>query len=609
RLDSHRPIVASDKSTCKYSLLRPSSNRVPQITAGTRVLARAHGSGGDPGLRRDQGGASTAGRRAPPATGGRRTSDGRRRPRSREAVWPFANPRGGGRPRGAARRDPGNRFRRGRSAADGSQPFQGPGPGAQARRAGARRDRAAVRDAPRRPAPDLGRPPVVGRVRRAVLVPGPCDEHPGDADRGAARRDDLPAGRRHRPAARRAVGHGRAADRRDDPAGRPAGGRAAGLRRRRLGDHRRHGRPQHPRRTRGHGGHGHQPGPPPGHPQAVGGEHGVRAALLGGDPGGRPGRLLLQRHPAGRQPGSVLRRLHLPAAVLGPGDHPVQGLGVRVHRRRGRLLHGHELRLRPRRRRARGQPRGRRHLDRGVRDELHPHHDLPGPVPPEVLMVAIPPVRKLGRAVMVRAAGLAAAAELPVFLGRVLYHLFADIIIRRKYGKTLAKQVSDITVGVGALVIGGGMIFVIATMSLATGAMVGLQGYPGLERIGAEAFTGLVASYSNVREVTPIIAGVALVAQVGTGFTAEIGAMRISEEIDALEVMGINSLAYLVCTRVAAGVIALVPLYLVSLFMAFFATRFITIQYFGLSPGIYDYYFHLYLPPIDVFYSVIKVAV
>ncbi len=224
-------------------------------------------------------------------------------------------------------------------------------------------------------------------------------------------------------------------------------------------------------------------------------------------------------------------------------------------------------------------------------------------------MVAISPVRKLGRAVRGRTAGLAASADLPVFLGRVLYHLFVDSIIKRKYGKTLAKQVSDITVGVGALVIGGGMIFVIATMSLATGAMVGLQGYPGLERIGAEAFTGLVASYSNVREVTPIIAGVALVAQVGTGFTAEIGAMRISEEIDALEVMGINSLAYLVCTRVAAGVIALVPLYLVSLFMAFFATRFITIQYFGLSPGIYDYYFHLYLPPIDVFYSVIKVAV
>ncbi|QXJ21661.1 ABC transporter permease [Actinomadura graeca] len=224
-------------------------------------------------------------------------------------------------------------------------------------------------------------------------------------------------------------------------------------------------------------------------------------------------------------------------------------------------------------------------------------------------MAASAPARMLGRALRGRAAGLTASTGLPVFLGRVLYHLLVDIIIRRRYGRTLARQVSDITVGVGALVIGGGMIFVIATMSLATGAMVGLQGYPGLERIGAEAFTGLVASYSNVREVTPIIAGVALVAQVGTGFTAEIGAMRISEEIDALEVMGVNSLAYLVCTRVAAGVVALVPLYLVSLFMAFFATRFITIRYFGLSPGVYDYYFHLYLPPIDVFYSVVKVAV
>ncbi|GLZ08584.1 ABC transporter permease [Actinomadura sp. NBRC 104412] len=224
-------------------------------------------------------------------------------------------------------------------------------------------------------------------------------------------------------------------------------------------------------------------------------------------------------------------------------------------------------------------------------------------------MVAISPVRRLGRVLQGRAAGVAASLNLPIFLGRVLHGLLFDIVLRRKYGRTLAKQVSDITVGVGALVIGGGMIFVVATMSLATGAMVGLQGYPGLERIGAEAFTGLVASYSNVREVTPIIAGVALVAQVGTGFTAEIGAMRISEEIDALEVMGINSLTYLVCTRVAAGVIALVPLYLVSLFMAFAATRLITIEYFGLSPGIYDYYFHLYLPPIDVFYSVIKVAV
>ncbi|MGH3388111.1 MAG: ABC transporter permease [Actinomadura sp.] len=224
-------------------------------------------------------------------------------------------------------------------------------------------------------------------------------------------------------------------------------------------------------------------------------------------------------------------------------------------------------------------------------------------------MVAIQPARRLVHTVKDRASRVAESANMPIFLGRVCYHLLFDILLRRKYGKTIVRHVSDITIGVGALVLGGGMVFVVFSMSFFTGLQVGMQGYPGLERLGVESFTGLVASFANVREVTPIIAGVALIAQVGSAFTAEIGAMRISEEIDALEVMGINSMAYLVCTRVAAAVIALVPLYLLSLFASFFATRTLTTQFFGLSPGVYDYYFHLYLPPIDVLYSAIKVAV
>jgi phospholipid/cholesterol/gamma-HCH transport system permease protein len=224
-------------------------------------------------------------------------------------------------------------------------------------------------------------------------------------------------------------------------------------------------------------------------------------------------------------------------------------------------------------------------------------------------MVAIQPVRRFGRVVQNRAARFAEAATMPIFLGRVVYHLIFDIILRRKYWKTVGRNISDITIGVGALVIGGGMVFVIFSMSLATGAQVGLQGYPALQRVGVESFAGILASFSNAREITPIIAGVALIAQVGSAFTAEIGAMRISEEIDALEVMGVNSLAFLVCTRIFAAVIALIPLYLVALFGGFFATRLITVKFFGQSPGIYDHYFHLYLPPIDIFYSIIKVAV
>src|SRR5256885_14324648 len=98
-------------------------------------------------------------------------------------------------------------------------------------------------------------------------------------------------------------------------------------------------------------------------------------------------------------------------------------------------------------------------------------------------------------------------------------------------------MISDITIGAGALIVGGGMVFVIVPMSFFTGTEVGLQGFKGLQAIGAESFTGLVGSFANTREVTPLIAGVAYAAQVGAGFTAELGEMRLSDELAALEVM------------------------------------------------------------------------
>jgi phospholipid/cholesterol/gamma-HCH transport system permease protein len=178
----------------------------------------------------------------------------------------------------------------------------------------------------------------------------------------------------------------------------------------------------------------------------------------------------------------------------------------------------------------------------------------------------------------------------------------------RRFAMVLSLM-SDITIGAGALIVGGGMIFVIFSMSFFTGTEVGLQGFKGLEQIGAQSFTGLVGSFANTREVTPLIAGVAFAAQVGAGFTAELGAMRISDEIDALEVMSVPTFTYLVCTRVVAAVIAIIPLYLISLYASFFATQLVTTKFFGLSTGIYEHYFHLYLPPIDVLYSLAKAAI
>ena len=192
------------------------------------------------------------------------------------------------------------------------------------------------------------------------------------------------------------------------------------------------------------------------------------------------------------------------------------------------------------------------------------------------------------------------------FYADIMKELLFNWRIKWKYRSVVFNLVSDITIGAGALIVGGGMVFVIFSMSFFTGTEVGLQGYSGLKQIGAEAFTGLIGSFANTREVTPLIAGVAFAAQVGAGFTAELGAMRISDEIDALEVMSVPSRPYLVATRVTAALIAIIPLYLISLFASFFATRLVSTKLFGLSSGVYDYYFHLYLPVKDVFFSLTK---
>lgn len=178
-----------------------------------------------------------------------------------------------------------------------------------------------------------------------------------------------------------------------------------------------------------------------------------------------------------------------------------------------------------------------------------------------------------------------------------------------RYRKEIVSLITDITIGPGALVIGGGMFFVGASIAFFTGTEVGLEGFQGLSQIGAEAFTGIISSLANTREITPLVAGVALAAQVGAGFTAQLGAMRVSEEIDALEVMGVDSFVYLVTTRVWAALLTMIPLYLAMLFASFIATEAIATKFFFLSTGTYTHYFRLFLPPIDLLFSFIKAMV
>ncbi|HET6811938.1 MAG TPA: ABC transporter permease [Acidimicrobiales bacterium] len=178
-----------------------------------------------------------------------------------------------------------------------------------------------------------------------------------------------------------------------------------------------------------------------------------------------------------------------------------------------------------------------------------------------------------------------------------------------RYRNEILALMGDIVFGPGALVVGAGMIFVGGSIAIFTGIEVGLEGFQGLSQIGAEAFTGIISSLANTREITPLVAGVALAAQVGAGFTAQLGAMRVSEEIDALEVMGVDSFVYLVTTRVWAALLTMIPLYLTMLFASYLATEIISTKFFYLSSGTYTHFFRLFLPSIDVLFSVIKAMV
>ncbi len=191
------------------------------------------------------------------------------------------------------------------------------------------------------------------------------------------------------------------------------------------------------------------------------------------------------------------------------------------------------------------------------------------------------------------------------FYGRSLGWTYKALF---RYKREVVRLLAEVSLGTGALALVGGTVGVIAFLTFFTGTEVGLQGYAALNQLGVANFTAFISAYFNTREIAPLVAGLALSATVGCGFTAQLGAMRISEEIDALEVMGIPSLPYLVTTRMIAAFIAVVPLYLVGLFASYFAARLMVTGVFGQSAGTYDHAFHEYLPPIDVFYSLIKVS-
>ena len=179
----------------------------------------------------------------------------------------------------------------------------------------------------------------------------------------------------------------------------------------------------------------------------------------------------------------------------------------------------------------------------------------------------------------------------------------------KRYKKETMRLLAEVVFGSGALAVIGGTVGVIAFLCFFTGTEVGLQGYAALDQLGVASYSGFITAFFNTREIAPLQAGIALSATVGCGFTAQLGAMRISEEIDALEVMAVPSLPFLVTTRIIAGFIAVIPLYIIGLLSSYLASYAIVVYYYQDSAGTYSHYFHLFLPPEDVIWSFFKVLV
>jgi phospholipid/cholesterol/gamma-HCH transport system permease protein len=182
------------------------------------------------------------------------------------------------------------------------------------------------------------------------------------------------------------------------------------------------------------------------------------------------------------------------------------------------------------------------------------------------------------------------------FFGRLIAGVFSGRVLRF-VGEALRQA---------GILITGSVLIVLGLVAI-LGAECGIEGAYGAQAMGAKSAAGAISALCNLREVIPYAFGYMMAAKVGTGMVAELGAMRISEEIDALEVMGIDSLVYLGSTRLLGMWLVLPFVYLTAVLVGFFASYWAVVLQVGqVSPGGYLQLFWQFQSPLDLVYSAVK---
>jgi phospholipid/cholesterol/gamma-HCH transport system permease protein len=194
---------------------------------------------------------------------------------------------------------------------------------------------------------------------------------------------------------------------------------------------------------------------------------------------------------------------------------------------------------------------------------------------------------------------IASSGEIAGFGGKIIGDVYS-LRVFRFFGETLRQA--------GILIISSTLI--IWALMFILGLQCGIQGAYFTEASGAPAYSGVFTAWCDLREIIPYAFGYMMSAKVGTGIVAELGAMRISDEIDALEVMGIDSLTFLCATRLLAAWIVLPFMYLAGIGGAFLASYIAVVDQVGVvSSGGYFLIFWQFQNPPDFLYSLIKAMV
>lgn len=182
-------------------------------------------------------------------------------------------------------------------------------------------------------------------------------------------------------------------------------------------------------------------------------------------------------------------------------------------------------------------------------------------------------------------------------------------ITLRRYRRQTLQAMNNLAWGRGSIIVDGGVISVLVILGIAIGGTIAVEAYATLNLIGFGALSGIVGGLANVREMAPLVAGIAFASQAGCRMTAEIGAMRISEEIDATEAIGLRPIPFVVGTRLVGAMLCVVPGFLLTLITSFFVSSTVIRVFHDQPGGTYNHYFVQFLPFEDIAYSLLKATV